>query len=272
MVSARIGAARSQKQKDGNPSANRAGTPGHGIRSAIPRHADSLPRSRGGILKKMPSAPWFKFFAADYLSSPFVQALDPEQELWYVRLLIASAIAEPRGCLPLANGKLWRLAKAPSLEHFEKHAGPILAKFEKDEAAGLYRIAKIANQMTSVPNLSEKRSEAGKKGAAKRWQTNGKLPSATMANAKANGRQKIADSDSDTDTDKKNIPLNPPSGDLTPRQLANLSKELDRIYGASQGANVNEEDALRTACARLLLPLDSARKAMQHSYGDSATA
>jgi hypothetical protein len=193
-----------------------------------------------------------------------VQALDPEQELWYLCLLIASAIAEPRGCLPLANGKLWRLAKAPSLEHFEKHAGSILAKFEKDEAAGLYRIAKIANQMTFAPDLSAKRSDAGKRGAAKRWQNNGNLPSATMANAKANGRQKIADSD----TDKKNIPLK----DLTPRQLANLSKELDRIYGASQGANLNEEDALRTACARLLLPLDSARKAMQRSYGDSAKA
>jgi hypothetical protein len=219
----------------------------------------------------MPSAPWFKFYPSDYLSSPFVQALEPEQELWYLRLLIASAIALARGCLPLANGKLWRLAKSPSLEHFEKHAGPILAKFEKDEAAGLYRIAKIANQMTSAPDLSAKRSDAGKRGAAKRWQNDGKLPSATMANAKENGRQKIADSDSDSD---KSIPLNPPSGDrdLTPRQLANLSKELDRIYGASQGANVNEEDVLRTACARLLLPLDSARKAMARSYGDSTTA
>jgi hypothetical protein len=152
----------------------------------------------------MPSAPWFKFYPSDYLSSPFVQALEPEQELWYLRLLIASAIALPRGCLPLANGKLWRLAKAPSLEHFEKHAGPILAKFEKDEAAGLYRIAKIANQMTSAPDLSAKRSDAGKRGAAKRWQNDGKLPSATMANAKENGRQKIADSDSDSD--KKHPP------------------------------------------------------------------
>jgi hypothetical protein len=116
-------------------------------------------------------APWFKFYAADYMSSLFVQGLEPEQELWYLRLIIASAINLPRGCLPLANGKLWRLAKAPSLEHFEKYAGPILAKFEKDETAGLYRVSKVAEQqLVANADLSNKRSQAGKLGAAKRWQ------------------------------------------------------------------------------------------------------
>jgi hypothetical protein len=150
----------------------------------------------------MPNAPWFKFYAADYMSSPFVQSLEPEQELWYVRLIIASAINLPRGCLPLANGKLWRLAKAPSLEHFEAHAGAILAKFEKDTDAQLYRIAKVFEQhLVANADLSSKRSEAGKHGAAKRWQVainmNGKLPSKPMATE----RQKIADSDSDSDSD-----------------------------------------------------------------------
>src|SRR2546425_4798786 len=99
----------------------------------------------------MPHAPWFKFYAADYMSSPFVQGLEPEQELWYLRLIIASAISDPRGCLPLANGKLWRLAKAPNLEHFEKHASVILAKFERDDAAQLYRVPKVIEQ-NLVPN------------------------------------------------------------------------------------------------------------------------
>jgi hypothetical protein len=153
----------------------------------------------------MPSAPWFKFYAADYMSSPFVQALDPEQELWYVRLIIASAINLPRGCLPFAHGKLWRLAKAPSQEHFERHAGPILAKFERDDASGVYRVPKVASQqLLTSAELSAKRSEAGKRGAAKRWQSamcdDGKLPSEAMAYA----RQNIADSDSDSDSDIKN--------------------------------------------------------------------
>jgi hypothetical protein len=147
----------------------------------------------------MSKAPWFKFFAGDYMSSPFVQALDPEQELWYVRLIIASAISLPRGCLPLANGKLWRLAKASSLDHFEKHCDVILSKFEKDEAAGLYRVTKIANQLIGNDELSRKRSEAGKKGAAVTWQKPHPLPSATMANAINLPWQKMADSDSDSD-------------------------------------------------------------------------
>jgi hypothetical protein len=161
----------------------------------------------------MANAPWFKFYAADYMSSPFVQSLEPEQELWYVRLIIASAIGEPRGCLPLANCKLWRLAKAPSLEHFEKYAGPILAKFEKDAAEQLYRVRKVTEQnLLASADLSSKRSEAGKPGAAKRWQVaangNGKLPSNPMALAK----QEIADSDSDSE--KNNIPPNPLLGAL----------------------------------------------------------
>jgi len=150
----------------------------------------------------MSNAPWFKFYAADYLSSPFVQSLDPEQELWYLRLIIASAISLPRGCLPLANGKLWRLAKAPSKEYFEQNSGAILAKFDKDEVAGVYRVPKVASQqLLTSSELSRKRSEAGKRGAAKKWQsairTDGKLPSETMANIKQN----IADSDSDSDSD-----------------------------------------------------------------------
>jgi hypothetical protein len=152
----------------------------------------------------MSKAPWFKFFAADYMSSPFVQALDPEQELWYLRLIIASAISLPRGCLPLANGKLWRLAKAPSEKYFEENAGPILGKFEKDEAADVYRVPKVACQQLHTPSeLSTKRSEAGKRGAANRWQIatsdDGKLPSEAVAN----GKQNMADSDSDSDSDIK---------------------------------------------------------------------
>jgi hypothetical protein len=177
----------------------------------------------------MSQAPWFKFYAADYMSSPFVQALDPEQELWYLRLIIASAISLPRGCLPLANGKLWRLAKAPSQEHFEKHASPILEKFERDEAEGVYRVPKVANQLISQPDLSAKRSEAGKRGAAKRWQiaisSDGKLPPETMANAK----QKIADSDSDSD-------INPSSEQNSRSDQVDVSNEKKTVTPPSQGA------------------------------------
>jgi len=185
----------------------------------------------------MSELPWFKFFASDYLSSLFVQSLDPEQELWYLRLIIASAINEPRGCLPLANSKLWRVAKAPSLEHFEKHGVHILSKFEKDDAAQLYRVPKVYEQLVSATDVSEKRSKAGKKGAAKRWQTDGKLPSVPMANE----QQKIADLDSEAEVDST-IPL-PPSlqegGDVFRFFLGKLKEDLASAYVSSP--NFHEE-------------------------------
>jgi len=67
---------------------------------------------------------------------------------------------------------------------------------------------------------------------------------------------------------RQNLPLNPPSGDLTPRQLHNLSKEMNVFFAARVGSNVSEEDALRTACVRLCLPLEEAREALARSYGE----
>lgn len=114
--------------------------------------------------------PWLKIFAAGYLSSPFVQALEPEQELWYLRLILASAISDPPGCLPAETSKLWRLAKAPSPERFQEHCKSILAKFERDEDAGLYRLPAIADELAACAELSTKRAAAGKKGARTRWE------------------------------------------------------------------------------------------------------
>jgi hypothetical protein len=178
----------------------------------------------------MSKAPWFKFYAGDYMSSPFVQALDPEQELWYLRLIIASAISLPRGCLPLANSKLWRLAKAPNLDHFEKHCELILSKFEKDEAAGLYRVTKIANQLIGNDELSRKRSEAGKKGAASTWQKPHPLPSATMASAIDLPWQKMADSDSDSDKTSSSEQKRSDLGDSPSKKLkTEPSREATRL-------------------------------------------
>jgi hypothetical protein len=230
----------------------------------------------------MSQAPWFKFYAADYMSSPFVQALDPEQELWYLRLIIASAISLPRGCLPLANGKLWRLAKATSEEYFEQNAGAILAKFERDEVAEVYRVPKVASQqLLTSSELSMKRSEAGKRGAANRWQSaicgDGKLPSETMANAKQN----IADSDSDSDLDinpsseQKNCsdvvilpsknPKSKPSREATAKPTGDQIEQIYQIYPRRVGKGT-ATTAIRNAVRKVMagdpdhpaLPLDEA--------------
>jgi hypothetical protein len=80
--------------------------------------------------------------------------------------------------------------------------------------------------------------------------------------------------DTAVDTPERLIPpIVPLSGGLTPRQLKNLSKELNQIYQANVGRDDGpdfEDQAIRTACLRLCLPLDAARKAISQSYGESA--
>jgi hypothetical protein len=68
-------------------------------------------------------------------------------------------------------------------------------------------------------------------------------------------------------TQRQILPPTPQRG-LTPRQLHNLSKEMDHFYEARVGSNVSEEEALRTACVRRCLPLDLARVALARSCGE----
>ena len=65
----------------------------------------------------------------------------------------------------------------------------------------------------------------------------------------------------------KTLPPNPPKGGLTPRERANLGKEIDQIYRANQGRKLNHDDVVRAACARLVLPLDDAIAAITASEG-----
>lgn len=67
--------------------------------------------------------------------------------------------------------------------------------------------------------------------------------------------------------ERERIPPNPRSGGLTPRQLQNLSKELNQMYAASVGGDLDEESALQRACLRLCIPLEAARKAIAESEG-----
>lgn len=64
-----------------------------------------------------------------------------------------------------------------------------------------------------------------------------------------------------------NIPPTPLAGGLSSRQLHNLSKELQHMFAASVGSDLDDEAALRTACIRLCLPLEAARRAIAESEG-----
>ena len=57
---------------------------------------------------------------------------------------------------------------------------------------------------------------------------------------------------------------------LTSRDRRLFFEELNRIYAASQGAVVQEEDAIRIACVNTGTPLESAREWVALSYGEKA--
>ncbi|MCU1299843.1 MAG: hypothetical protein JWQ87_127, partial [Candidatus Sulfotelmatobacter sp.] len=91
------------------------------------------------------------------------------------------------------SSKLYLLARAKSQERFEKHSAEILAKFERDEAAGFYIVGKIANQLIAHDDISQMRAKAGKKGGLAKQQK--KL----QAIAIANDNQLLTESDSESD-------------------------------------------------------------------------
>jgi hypothetical protein len=60
-------------------------------------------------------------------------------------------------------------------------------------------------------------------------------------------------------------------GGLNSRDRRNLAKKMGRFYEASVGVYRDpdfDERVLQTACGRLLLPIEQAREAIAHSYGE----
>jgi hypothetical protein len=88
-------------------------------------------------------------------------------------------------------------------------------------------------------------------------------------NCEKGAREDIAIRKSRESSGVETTPIVPAERGLTPRQLQNLSKELQSIYAASVGVYDDDfnEKALRRACLNLCLPLDAARKAIAQSEG-----
>lgn len=112
--------------------------------------------------------------------------------------------------------------------------------------------------MTPLNKPVEKAAKDGQKDGRKDGREDGQ-----------NGRA-IRKEELELEREHKNPPT-PLAGGLTPRQLKELSKELDRIYQAGVGVSGGtdfDDRALRTACLRLLLPLDLAKQALARAYGE----
>ena len=128
--------------------------------------------------KKKKADIWMAFYVADYLSA--TTHLSTERHGAYMLLIFAAW--KRGGSLPKDDSQLaeitklgmakWRASKAVLLEFF-------------DDVDGCYIHRRVAKEHVKAMGNSGKKSENGKKGAEKRWQTDSK----TMANAMANGLQ-----------------------------------------------------------------------------------
>lgn len=79
-------------------------------------------------MPRLNKSPAFQWYPRDYMSDAIVQSMTLEQEGAYRRLLDHCWLENG---LPLTPDKLWRLAKAPSRERFEKHIWPAVGcKFQ----------------------------------------------------------------------------------------------------------------------------------------------
>jgi uncharacterized protein YdaU (DUF1376 family) len=97
--------------------------------------------------------------------------LTPEQRGYLFALMCEAWLSEPRGHIPINRGMIWKLAGAESQEKFEAASGPVLEMFSTVGEFYCYR--KLADQDKEIRQVSQSRSDAGKNGAKRRWQSDG---------------------------------------------------------------------------------------------------
>lgn len=127
--------------------------------------------------------PAFLFYPGDWLRDPGVRQLSPREKGVYIELLIF--LFDSGGYTALSNEDLmntlnFRLEKTESLEtcRVETFSNVIERLIQcgvvrRTEDGKLYN-ARIVRDMEERDEISQKRSEAGKKGAMAKWQNDGK--------------------------------------------------------------------------------------------------
>jgi uncharacterized protein YdaU (DUF1376 family) len=160
----------------------------------------------------MANAPWYKRFAADFVADPYVQAMSAEQYGWYSAALDMMWIHTPQGYLPNDEQLLSKMIGRCDHLYFATHAKIVLERFQTTQDGKWLFHPKMIEQVDHISQVSEKRSDAGKKGAEKRVAN-------TPSKCQANAQQLPTDSDVDSDSDKRGY-SDPTPDDLNEREYA----------------------------------------------------
>jgi uncharacterized protein YdaU (DUF1376 family) len=128
--------------------------------------------------------PWMRWHVTRWRNSPRVLQMPLAAQGAYRNLL--DAAWQQGGRLPNLPAVLWKYALAQSPEEFAAVSAQVLAMFTVSECGNWLSnetlMEECADRLTFADELSRKRSEAGKRGSAARWASDGKSCSKTVAN------------------------------------------------------------------------------------------
>lgn len=150
--------------------------------------------------------PWMAWDIPAYLAD--TQSFNAEQHGAYMMLL--AAMWMERGSLANNDVDLAQAARCTP-DRWEAIKGKVLAKFTLE--GGVLTQKRLSKELARAGTVSNRRSKAGKEGAAKRWQKDGNDDGKRMANAMANASQNDAPPQSQShSTNVEGIPPDPPDG------------------------------------------------------------
>lgn len=118
-------------------------------------------------------------YVSDLLADGKVDAMNTEEFGAYMRLLCRAWHEDPVGSVPDENFVLARWAKM-SETRFKNRRAVILAPFTKGEDGRLHQ-KRMQQEFNAICDSHEKRVEAGRIGAKKRWQCHSRANSKTIA-------------------------------------------------------------------------------------------
>jgi len=196
--------------------------------------------------------PAFLFYPGDWLRDPGVRQLSPREKGVYIDLLIY--LFDSGGYVSISEKNLmyalsFRVEEGEESKSVDDIFHGVIKKLleseviRRTEDGRLYN-KRILRDLEEKDEISQKRSEAGKLGAQKKWQADGKCYGKPMANAMANGWQ----------TDGK-----PPEGCHDEK----MAKDSYSISSSISSSDINSPPSARAREEEPILPKNMPATAQQ---------
>lgn len=133
------------------------------------------------------------------------------------------------------DDELWRIACCDSKEEWLRLRPKIVRLFTREE--GLLRHKRIDIEIARAVAITTAKAKAGKKGAAKRWQDDGKANGTAIAEPQFCYRQTDTQSQSPSQPLESNLP-SPPQGGTTPNAPRETNRKLTLAEAISAHPNL----------------------------------